>query len=220
VHQQVQSCNIVHVRQAPSRSQRRATRLIFLLCGIAQSAWVPLVRTPRPAFTRTMSNSVCCFCALEQARSSPCQPWEGLLVVMAVNGLFKLPRGLFCGARSRFYGAFAKRLSRYRFSVRSFDRRDRGCDEYPALLVERGSGENLMLGFHGHFSVGGFARALLLSLEFCLKAHFGLFLLQCSLLCAKRAYYSFKLISVRAFTRLAIGPIARLTKPPNDQDRS
>jgi hypothetical protein len=89
-----------------------------------------------------------------------------------------------------------------------------------ALLVERGSGENLMLGFHGHFSVGGFARALLLSLEFCPKAHFGLFLLQCSLLCAKRAYYSFKLISVRAFTRLAIGPIARLTKPPNDQDRS
>jgi hypothetical protein len=87
-----------------------------------------------------------------------------------------------------------------------------------ALLVERGSGENLMPGFHGHFSVGGFAGALLLSLEFCPKEHFGLFLLQCSLLCAKRANYSFKLISVRAFTRLAIGPIARLTKPPNDQD--
>lgn len=54
--------------------------------------------------------------------------------------------------------------------------------------------------------------------EFCSKTHFGLFLLQCSLLCAKRANYSFKLISVRAFTRLAIGPIARLTKPSNDQD--
>jgi hypothetical protein len=57
-----------------------------------------------------------------------------------------------------------------------------------------------------------------LSLKFCPKAHFGLFLLQCSLLCAKRAYYSFKLISVRAFTRLAIGPMRGLPSLPNDQD--
>jgi hypothetical protein len=32
-----------------------------------------------------------------------------------------------------------------------------------ALLVERGSGENLMPGFHGLFSVGGFAGALPMS---------------------------------------------------------
>jgi hypothetical protein len=49
--------------------------------------------------------------------------------------------------------------------------------------------------------------------EFCSKMYFGLFLLQCSLPSAKRSYYSFKLMSVRAFTRFAIGPIGRLTEP-------
>jgi MFS family permease len=145
-------------------SERRATRLIFLLCGMAHSAWAPLVPYAK---ARVHAND---------------QHFGLLLLCFGAGSLVSMPT---MGALASSYGC--KRLIQFSagaiflglvavsvapsstllaLSLFLFGASIGAIDvvmNVQASLVERHSGENLMSGFHGLFSVGGFAGALLMS---------------------------------------------------------
>jgi MFS family permease len=148
----------------PGTSERRATRLIFLLCGMAQSSWAPLVPYAK---ARVHANDqhfgllLLCF----GAGSILSMPAMG-----ALSSRYGCKRLIELSACAIFLGLVAVSvapsstllaLSLFLFgaSIGAID----VVMNVQASLVERHSGENLMSGFHGLYSVGGFAGALLMS---------------------------------------------------------
>jgi predicted MFS family arabinose efflux permease len=148
----------------PGASERRATRLIFLLCGMAHSSWAPLVPYAK---ARVHAND---------------QQFGLLLLCFGAGSILSMPA---MGALANRYGC--KRLIQFSgvaiflglvavsvaasstllaLSLFLFGASIGAIDvvmNMQASLVERHSGENLMSGFHGLFSVGGFAGALVIS---------------------------------------------------------
>jgi MFS family permease len=144
--------------------ERRATRLIFLLCGMAHSAWAPLVPYAK---ARVHANDqhfgllLLCF----GAGSMLSMPTMGGLVSRyGCKRLIQFSAGaIFLGlvAVSVAPSSTLLALSLFLFgaSIGAID----VVMNVQASLVERHSGENLMSGFHALFSVGGFAGALIIS---------------------------------------------------------
>ena len=148
----------------PGASERRATRLIFLLCGMAHSSWAPLVPYAK---ARVHAND---------------QHFGLLLLCFGAGSILSMPT---MGALASRYGC--KRLTQFSagaiflglvavsvassstllaLSLFLFGASIGAIDvvmNVQASLVERHSGENLMSGFHGLYSVGGFAGALVMS---------------------------------------------------------
>ena len=145
-------------------SERRATRLIFLLCGMAHSSWAPLVPYAK---ARVHANDqyfgllLLCF----GAGSMLSMPAMGALVSRyGCKRLIQFSAGaIFLGlmAASVAPSSALLALSLFLFgaSIGAID----VVMNVQASLVERHSGENLMSGFHGLYSVGGFAGALAMS---------------------------------------------------------
>ena len=148
----------------PGASERRATRLIFLLCGMAHSSWAPLVPYAK---ARVHANDqhfgllLLCF----GAGSMLSMPAMGALVSRyGCKRLIQFSAGaIFLGlmAASVAPSSALLALSLFLFgaSIGAID----VVMNVQASLVERHSGENLMSGFHGLYSVGGFAGALVMS---------------------------------------------------------
>jgi fucose permease len=148
----------------PGAPERRATRLIFLLCGMAQSSWAPLVPYAK---ARVHANDqhfgilLLCF----GAGSMLSMPAMGRLVSRyGCKRLVEFSAGaIFLGlmAVSVAPSSTLLALSLFLFgaSIGAID----VVMNVQASLVERRSGENLMSGFHGLYSVGGFAGALVMS---------------------------------------------------------
>jgi MFS family permease len=148
----------------PGTSERRATRLIFLLCGMAQSSWAPLVPYAK---ARVHANDehfgllLLCF----GAGSLLSMPTMGALasrygckrLVQVSSGAIFL--GLLAVAMAPSSTLLALSLLLFGASIGAID----VVMNVQASLVERHSGENLMSGFHGLYSVGGFAGALVMS---------------------------------------------------------
>jgi MFS family permease len=145
-------------------SERRATRLIFLLCGMAQSSWAPLVPYAK---ARVHANDqhfgllLLCF----GAGSILSMPTMGALasrygckhlIQVSAGAIFL---GLVAVAVAPSSTLLALSLLLFGASIGAID----VVMNVQASLVERHSGENLMSGFHGLYSVGGFAGALLMS---------------------------------------------------------
>jgi fucose permease len=148
----------------PGASERRATRLIFLLCGMAQSSWAPLVPYAK---TRVHANDqhfgllLLCF----GAGSMLSMPIMGglvssygckLLIQFSAGAIFL---GLVAVSMSPSSTLLAISLFLFGASIGAID----VVMNVQASLVERHSGENLMSGFHGLYSVGGFAGAFAMS---------------------------------------------------------
>jgi predicted MFS family arabinose efflux permease len=145
-------------------STQRATQLIFFLCGMAQSSWAPLVPYAK---ARAHANDehfgllLLCF----GAGSLVSMPAMGVLAsrygcrrliqIAAIGALF----GLAALAVAPSSILLALSLFLFGGSIGAVD----VVMNVQALLVQRGSCKNLMSGFHGLFSVGGFAGALLMS---------------------------------------------------------
>ena len=148
----------------PGAPERRATRLIFLLCGMAQSSWAPLVPYAK---ARVHANDqhfgilLLCF----GAGSMLSMPAMGRLVSRyGCKRLIEFAAGaIFLGlmAVSVAPSSTLLALSLFLFgaSIGAID----VVMNVQASLVERRSGENLMSGFHGLYSVGGFAGASVMS---------------------------------------------------------
>jgi MFS family permease len=148
----------------PGVSERRATRLIFLLCGMAQSSWAPLVPYAK---ARVHANDqhfgllLLCF----GAGSILSMPAMGALASRyGCKRLIEFSAGaIFLGlvAVSVAPSSTLLALSLFLFggSIGAID----VVMNVQASLVERHSGENLMSGFHALYSVGGFAGALVMS---------------------------------------------------------
>jgi MFS family permease len=148
----------------PNASARRATRLIFLLCGMAQSSWAPLVPYAKArvhANNQQFGLLLLCF----GAGSILSMPAMG-----ALAGRYGCKRLIELSVGATFLGLIAisvassstlLALSLFLFgaSIGALD----VVMNVQASLVERHSGENLMSGFHGLYSVGGFAGALVMS---------------------------------------------------------
>src|SRR3984885_7712214 len=148
----------------PGTSERRATRLIFLLCGMAHSSWAPLVPYAK---VRVHANDqhfgllLLCFGAGSML-SMPAM--GGLVSRYGCKRLIQFSAGaIFLGlvAVSVAPSSTLLALSLFLFgaSIGAID----VVMNVQASLVERHSGENLMSGFHGLYSVGGFAGALVMS---------------------------------------------------------
>jgi MFS family permease len=148
----------------PGASERRATRLIFLLCGMAHSSWAPLVPYAK---ARVHANDqhfgllLLCF----GAGSILSMPTMGALasrygckrlIQFSAGAIFL---GLVAVSVAPSSTLFALSLFLFGASIGAID----VVMNVQASLVERHSGENLMSGFHGLYSVGGFAGALLMS---------------------------------------------------------
>ena len=144
--------------------ERRATRSVFLLCGMAQSAWAPLVPYAKARVhvnDRQFGLLLLCF-GVGSLLSMPvigrlasrygCRR----LIQMAAGAIFI---GLLAVAVAPSATLLAVSLFLFGVSIGAID----VVMNVQALLVERGSGENLMPGFHGFYSIGGFAGALLMS---------------------------------------------------------
>src|SRR5271168_1924222 len=148
----------------PGASERQATRLVFLLCGMAQSSWAPLVPYAK---ARVHANNqhfgllLLCF----GAGSILSMPAMGSLVSRyGCKRLIQFSAGtIFLGlvAVSVAPSSTLLALSLFLFgaSIGAID----VVMNVQASLVERHSGGNLMSGFHGPYSVGGFAGALVMS---------------------------------------------------------
>jgi fucose permease len=144
--------------------ERRATRLIFLLCGMAHSSWAPLVPYAK---VRVHANDqhfgllLLCFGAGSML-SMPAM--GGLVSRYGCKRLIQFSAGaIFLGlaAVSVAPSSTLLALSLFLFgaSIGAID----VVMNVQASLVERHSGENLMSGFHGLYSVGGLAGALVMS---------------------------------------------------------
>jgi MFS family permease len=148
----------------PGNPERGATRLIFLLCGMAQSSWAPLVPYAK---ARVHANDqhfgllLLCF----GAGSLLSMPTMGALasrygckrlIQFAAGAIFL---GLLAVSLAPSSTILALSLFLFGASIGAID----VVMNVQAVLVEKHSGENLMSGFHGLYSVGGFAGALLMS---------------------------------------------------------
>ncbi len=142
----------------PGAPERRSTQLIFLLCGMAQSSWAPLVPYAK---ARVHANDqhfgllLLCF----GAGSILTMPTIGALanrygckrlIQLAAVAVFL---GLVAVSVAPSSTLLALSLFLFGASIGAID----VVMNVQALLVERPSGENLMSGFHGLYSVGGFA---------------------------------------------------------------
>jgi fucose permease len=148
----------------PAASERRSTRLIFLLCGMAHSSWAPLVPYAK---ARVHANDqhfgllLLCF----GAGSMLSMPTMGALVSRyGCKRLIQFSAGaIFLGLVTVSVAPSSTLLALSLFlfgaSIGAID----VVMNVQASLVERHSGENLMSGFHGLYSVGGFAGALVMS---------------------------------------------------------
>jgi MFS family permease len=148
----------------PGASERRATRLIFLLCGMAHSSWAPLVPYAKArvhANDQQFGLLLLCF----GAGSILSMPAMGALasrygckrlIELSVGSTFL---GLVAVSMAPSSTLLALSLFLFGGSIGALD----VVMNMQASLVERHSGENLMSGFHGLFSVGGFAGALVMS---------------------------------------------------------
>jgi fucose permease len=148
----------------PGASERRATRLIFLLCGMAHSSWAPLVPYAK---ARVHANDqhfgllLLCFGAGSML-SMPAM--GGLVGRYGCKRLIQFSAGAIClglvaAAVAPSSTLLALSLFLFGASIGAID----VVMNVQASLVERHSGENLMSGFHGLYSVGGFAGALVMS---------------------------------------------------------
>ena len=144
--------------------ERGATRLIFLVCGMAQSSWAPLVPYAK---ARILANDqhlgllLLCF----GAGSMLSMPAMGTIV-----GRYGCKRLIQCSAAAIFLGLPAVSVARsstaLALSLFWFGASIGALDvvmNVQASLVERHSGENLMSGFHALYSVGGFTGASMMS---------------------------------------------------------
>ena len=66
----------------PGASERRATRLIFLLCGMAHSSWAPLVPYAKARVHANDQRFGLRCCALERDPFYQCRRWEPLRVAI------------------------------------------------------------------------------------------------------------------------------------------
>lgn len=148
----------------PDGTARRATRLIFLLCGMAQSSWAPLVPYAKArvhANDQQFGLLLLCF----GAGSLLSMPTMGALVSRyGCKRLIQISAGaIFLGLAAVAAAASSTLLAVSLFlfgaSIGAID----VVMNVQASLVEKHSGENLMSGFHGLYSVGGFVGALLMS---------------------------------------------------------
>jgi predicted MFS family arabinose efflux permease len=144
--------------------ERGATRLIFLMCGMALSSWAPLVSYAKArilANDQDLGLRLLCF----GAGSMLSMPVMGTIV-----GRYGCKRLIQCSAAAIFLGlqavsvapsSTALVLSLFLFgaSIGALD----VVMNVQASLVERHSGENLMSGFHALYSVGGFTGASVMS---------------------------------------------------------
>src|ERR1700722_1708601 len=144
--------------------ERGATRLIFLVCGMGQSSWAPLVPYAK---ARILANDqhlgllLLCF----GAGSMLSMPAMGTIV-----GRYGCKRLIQCSAAAIFLGLPAVSVARsstaLALSLFWFGASIGALDvvmNVQASLVERHSGENLMSGFHALYSVGGFTGASMMS---------------------------------------------------------
>ena len=148
----------------PGIPARRSTRLIFLLCGMAQSAWAPLVPYAKAhvhANDEHFGLLLLCF----GAGSLLTMPTMGALtsrygckrliqlsagaIFLSLLAVAVAPSSILLGISLFLFGG----------SIGAID----VVMNVQAVLVERPSGESLMSGFHGLYSVGGFAGAFLMS---------------------------------------------------------
>ncbi len=150
--------------QTPGAPARRATRLIFLLCGIAQSSWAPLVPYAKArvhANDRQFGLLLLCF-GLGSILSMP--------TIGTLTSRYGCKRLIQISAAAIFLSLLAVSMapsstllacSLFLFgaSIGAID----VAMNVQAALVEKNSGENLMSGFHGLYSVGGLAGALMMS---------------------------------------------------------
>jgi predicted MFS family arabinose efflux permease len=144
--------------------ERGATRLIFLVCGMAQSSWAPLVPYAKARILANDQDLGLLLLCLG-ARSMLSMPAMGTIV-----GRYGCKRLIQCSAASILLGlpavsvarsstALALSLFLFGASVGALD----VVMNVQASLVERHSGENLMSGFHALCSVGGFTGASIMS---------------------------------------------------------
>jgi MFS family permease len=156
--------HVARTAETVTRPQQRATLLIFLLIGIAQAAWAPLVPYAKArvhANDQQFGLLLLCF-GLGSILSMPtmgalagrfgCKLLIQITAVGASLGLLGVavaPTAWLLALALTFFGAFIG-----------------SCDvvmNVQALLVERSSGRNLMPSFHALFSVGTIVGAILMS---------------------------------------------------------
>jgi MFS family permease len=119
---------------------------------------------PKPVYTRTINISAFSCCVLERDRFYLCRPWGALVGRCGCKRLIQFSAGaIFLGlvAASVAPSSALLALSLFLFgaSIGAID----VVMNVEASLVEKHSGENLMSGFHGLSSVGGFAGSLVMS---------------------------------------------------------
>ncbi|MES2931886.1 MAG: MFS transporter, partial [Pseudomonadota bacterium] len=140
--------------------QRLSTRLAFLAAGLAMSAWAPLVpyAKTRLAIDDAQLGLLLLCLGIGSILAMPvtgmlagrfgCRSvilWSGALMTLALPFLAVAPTPLLLGITLFLFGAG---LGTMDVSM-----------NIQAVIVEKASGGALMSGFHGLFSVGGFAGA-------------------------------------------------------------
>ena len=150
--------------QRPGKPEQFATRLIFLLCGIGQSAWAPLVPYAKArvhANDQQFGLLLLCF----GLGSIVAMPTMGALAArFGCKRLIQITVGGLC--LSFLSVSIAPTTVLLAASLISFGAFLGSLDvvmNVQALLVEKASGENLMPGFHALYSVGGISGAVLMS---------------------------------------------------------
>lgn len=148
------------MNQAIDHRHRRSTRLAFLTAGLAMSAWAPLVpyAKQRLALAEGPLGLLLLCLGLGSLLAMPltgslaarfgCRKvvlWSALVVCLAMPGLALAPTPLLLGLVLFIFGA----------SLGTLD----VAMNVQAVIVEKASGGALMSGFHGMFSLGGFAGA-------------------------------------------------------------
>jgi predicted MFS family arabinose efflux permease len=149
---------------APLPAARRATRLIFLLSGMAMSAWAPMV--PYVKWRLGLGDAQLGTALLAfGAGSMLSMPFVGWLAHRLGNRRMILVAGLLMclalPALARVSSVAMLMGGLFYFGV-MLGAVDVAMNAY-AVEVERRSGARLMSGFHGLFSVGGLSGAALLS---------------------------------------------------------
>jgi MFS family permease len=148
------------MNQAIDHRHRLSTRLAFLTAGLAMSAWAPLVpyAKERLALAEGPLGLLLLCLGLGSLLAMPltgslaarfgCRRvilWSALVVCLAMPGLALAPTPLLLGLVLFVFGA----------SLGTLD----VAMNVQAVIVEKACGGALMSGFHGMFSLGGFAGA-------------------------------------------------------------